>query len=182
MRFVGLLLFVAGCVVACGGASSSGPSTAKPSQPQLLPSIDMRFVASDGVTSAVGVVVHADGRVERPGKQGARIVDGRLLCDDGSELVRVEANGDVVFAAQVAAHLSNEGVFAMDHHFGSWSITVRDDGDVELTTKHEGKMATHDLRWDGFRPEARRTASLLSGFLSPSFGGAWCGELPAKKQ
>ncbi len=171
------LLLAAGCGGAPPAPSEvSRPAPPKPVKAALLPLREMRYVAADRDAKSVVVLqVHADGRVERPGKLAAHVDAGRVLCPDGLELLRVDAAGRVVFDEKLVAHLTRDGVFEIDPHYGSWSLTVRKSGDLALTT-HAGTEVSHELRWEGFGPEARRTAALLSGFLTPAFGGRWCGE------
>lgn len=160
--------FLAVLAAGCGGPDA-------PSHfPVALPVVEMRYVAGQGAAAVAAVSVHADGRLERQGAATARIDAGRLVCPDGAELVRVEVDR-VVFDGKVAGRFSSAGAFEIDEHFGSWTVTVRDDGLVAMTTRREGTTASSDLRWEGFRPGARRLAVLVTALLTPAFGGHWCG-------
>jgi hypothetical protein len=159
--------------------SATAPKVvAAPAPKAVLPALEMRYVAVSPDGIKIAIIVHADGRLERPGMQPARIVGGRIVCDDGSELLHVDADGGVHVRDQLVAHLTADGGFAMDPSYGGWSARVLDDGDASLTTPREGLASSHDIRWEGFRVEARRTASLFTGFLTPPFGGMWCGVAP----
>jgi hypothetical protein len=187
MKIVSLAIAIAASCLACG-APQNASSTKTPSptiEDSPLPLADMRYVAEDDETGKVVVTVevHADGAIDAHGKPSAHIVDRTIVCNDGTELLRVDDRGGVVIEGKVVARLRADGSFAMDPLFGSWSVTVRDSGDVELTSKNEGKASTHALRWEPFHVEARRTASLLTGFLTPPFAGMWCDERkPTKPQ
>jgi hypothetical protein len=138
----------------------------------------MTYVASGGPTRVVALTLHADGRIERPDLPPARIDAGRLACADGSALLEVNADGRVTKAGRVIGRLTDDGAFAVDRQLGTWSARVRDDGVVELTTTAEGTTSNAGLRWEGFDPAARRTASLLTALLTPAFATVWCGSAP----
>ena len=163
-------------VSACGGATPTSTTAPSPAPAAVLPLADMQYVAEDEGNLLVTLSLHADGSIETHGRTAAHIVGRQVICDDGSELLHVDDADDVVIEGKIVAHLLADGSFQMDQHFGHWSVTVRDDGDVVLTTKAEGAASTHALRWQPFHVEARRTASLLTGFLTPTFAGMWCGE------
>jgi hypothetical protein len=134
----------------------------------------MRFVAS-GPIPRVAIVVHDDGRIERARAIDARIVAGRILCPDGSEVLNVDGQDRVLLDGRVVGRLTPRGAFAIGPSYGAWTITVLDDGSVSMTTRAEGRTSTDAMRWEGFRPEARRTAGVLTALLTPPFGGRWCG-------
>jgi hypothetical protein len=136
----------------------------------------MRFVGyRDHLAPKIVLVVHDDGRVERMGASDAHVRDGRILCPDGSELLSVDAQDRVVVDGRIVGRITAGGEFAIDASYGGWSITVLDDGSISMTTHAEGRTSTDTMGWEGFRPEARRTASVLSALLTPAFGGWWCG-------
>ncbi len=158
--------------------SLAGP-TVTPGSSAKLPVRKMRFVGSrhgDHSTRKTGLIVHEDGRVERMGAADAHIRDDRILCPDGSVLLSVDSQDRVVFDGRIVGRITAGGEFAIDPIYGNWSITVLDDGSISLTTHAEGPTSTSAMRWEGFRPEARRTASVLSALVTPAFGGWWCGK------
>lgn len=141
-----------------------------------LPVREMRFVGSrhpDHPANTV-LIVHDDGRVERIGATDARVEEGRILCPDGSELLSVDAQDRVSFDGRIVGRMTAGDEFVIDPSYGSWSITVLDDGSISMTTRAEGRVSTGAMRWEGFFPEARRTAAVLSALLTPAFGGWWC--------
>jgi hypothetical protein len=142
-----------------------------------LPVREMRFVGSrhpDHPTKTV-LIVHDDGRVERIGATDAHVQGGRILCPDGSELLSVDAQDRVSFDGRLVGRITAGGDFVIEPSYGSWSITVLNDGSISMTTRAEGRTSTDTMRWEGVRPEARRTAAVLSALLTPAFGGWWCG-------
>lgn len=166
--------FLGVCAIGCGGTSA-------PIQvARALPVVEMRYVAGHGPDSVTAISIHADGRIEKPAAPTAHIDGGRIVCPDGVELVRVEGDRIMVDAKLVGRFTNGDG-FEIDHHFGSWSVTVLDDGNVSLTTHAEGTMSSSELRWEGFQPAARRAAVLVTALLTPAFGGRWCGVVAATR-
>lgn len=158
--------------------TSLAAPTATPVTPARLPVREMRFLGSrhgDHPAPKIVLIVHEDGRVERMGAADAHIKDGRVVCRDGSELLSVDAQDRVVVDGRIAGRITASNEFAIDPSYGSWSITVLENGSISMTTDAEGRTSTNTMRWEGFRPEAQRTAAVLSALLTPAFGGWWCG-------
>ncbi len=140
----------------------------------------MRLVASRGAEIRELFTIDDEGRIFRPGRTPARVINGRVVCEDGTELLRIDATQRVWRTGEVIAHLTAGRSFEVQPEFGMWSVRVRDDGTVTLTTRGEGTQVVDGLRWQELEPGRGAIAALLTAMRMPAFGGLWCGSTPPR--
>lgn len=133
--------------------------------------VPMKLVSADPKGKKGGVVdIKADGTVAAEGNVIMKFSGARIEDKSGKPGAYVDKEGHLhAFGKEKETDKAwfgpHDELMTSDGK-GETKIVVADDGTITMT--HKGKTETAPIKFEGFKPEARRVAAMVAMFLVPS--------------